>query len=78
MSLFEKIFGTFSEKELKKIQPIANQVLALEEKYAALPNAQLAAQTAVLKETFSVKCPDLRDSHWISLHRTDIDFMFKK
>ncbi|MBQ5754889.1 MAG: DEAD/DEAH box helicase, partial [Oscillospiraceae bacterium] len=50
MSLFEKIFGTFSEKELKKIQPVANQVLALEEKYAALPNDQLAAQTAVLKE----------------------------
>ena len=32
MSLITKLFGTFSDKELKKIRPIADQVLALEEK----------------------------------------------
>ncbi len=30
MSLFEKMFGTFSSKELKKIKPIADRVLALD------------------------------------------------
>ncbi len=50
MSLIEKIFGTFSDKELKKIRPIADQVLALEEKYAALSDADLKAQTPLLKQ----------------------------
>ena len=36
MSLVEKLFGSFSDRELKKINPIAKQVLALEEKYAAI------------------------------------------
>ena len=30
MSLVDKIFGTFSDKELKKIRPIADKVLALD------------------------------------------------
>ena len=50
MSLIEKIFGTFSDKELKKIRPIADQVLALEEKYAALSDEELKAQTPLLKQ----------------------------
>ncbi|MDD3429239.1 MAG: preprotein translocase subunit SecA [Oscillospiraceae bacterium] len=50
MSLFEKIFGTFSDKELKKVQPIANAVLALEDKYRAMSDAQLQAVTPALKE----------------------------
>ena len=36
MSLAEKIFGTFSDRELKKINPITKKVLALEPKYQAL------------------------------------------
>ena len=43
MSLVEKLFGSFSDRELKKINPIAKQVLALEEKYAAMPDADLQA-----------------------------------
>ena len=50
MSLVEKLFGSFSDRELKKINPIAKQVLALEEKYAAMPDADLQAQTAVFKQ----------------------------
>ena len=49
MSLVEKLFGSFSDRELKKINPIAKQVLALEEKYAAMPDADLQAQTDVYK-----------------------------
>ena len=31
MGLLNKIFGTYSERELKKIYPIRDKVLALEE-----------------------------------------------
>ena len=50
MSLMEKLFGSFSDKELKKIRPIADSVLALESKYAALSDAELRAMTPALKE----------------------------
>ena len=50
MSLAERLFGTFSDKELKKINPIAKKILALEPKYQAMPDAQLQAQTPALKQ----------------------------
>ena len=34
MSFLEKIFGSFSTKELKKIRPIADKVLALDEEFS--------------------------------------------
>ena len=41
----------FHEKEAEIVaNPIAKQVLALEEKYAAMPDADLQAQTAVFKQ----------------------------
>ena len=43
MSLVEKLFGSFSDRELKKVNPIVKQVLALEPKYAALSDAELQA-----------------------------------
>ena len=49
MSLAEKIFGTFSDRELKKINPITKKVLALEPQYQALSDADLQAQTPALK-----------------------------
>ena len=50
MGLFDKIFGTHSERELKRIQPIVDQVLALEERYAAMSEGELKNQTNLLKE----------------------------
>ena len=50
MSLLDKIFGTYSDKELKRINPIANKVLELESKYQAMSNAELQAMTPALKE----------------------------
>ncbi len=50
MSLLDKIFGTYSDKELKRIQPIADKVLALEPKYEAMSNTELQAMTPALKE----------------------------
>lgn len=31
MSIFDKIFGTYSDRELKRIRPIADKVMALED-----------------------------------------------
>jgi len=50
MSLFTKLFGTSSQRELKSIYPIADKVDALEEEYKALTDAQLQAKTPELKE----------------------------
>ncbi|NCC07880.1 MAG: preprotein translocase subunit SecA [Clostridia bacterium] len=50
MSFFEKLFGSFSTKELKKIQPIADSVTALEDKYKALSDDELKAMTPALKK----------------------------
>ncbi len=49
MGLFTKVFGTYSDKELKRIRPIADKVLALEETYAAMDDAALKAVTPALK-----------------------------
>jgi preprotein translocase subunit SecA len=50
LSFFEKLFGSFSTKELKKIQPIADSVTALEDKYKALSDDELKAMTPALKK----------------------------
>ena len=41
MSFMEKLFGTFSDKELKRIRPIADKVLALEPAMQKLTDAEL-------------------------------------
>ena len=50
MSLVDKIFGTFSDKELKKIRPIADKVLALDKTMAALTDDELKAKTGEFRE----------------------------
>lgn len=50
MKLFDKIFGNYSKKELARIEPIKNKVLELEEKYAAMSDSELRAQTQKFKE----------------------------
>ena len=52
MGLFDKIFGTYSERELKDIKPVVNQVLALEDEYKALSDDALKAKTAEFKERY--------------------------
>ena len=49
MGLFEKIFGTYSQRELKNIRPIVDRVLALEDKYKSMSDRQLQEQTPALK-----------------------------
>ena len=49
MGLITKLFGTRSERELKKIRPIADKVLALENEYTALSEEALRGKTAEFK-----------------------------
>ena len=50
MSFFEKLFGTFSDKELKRIRPLADKVLALEPEMQKLTDEQLQAKTTEFKD----------------------------
>lgn len=52
MGLFKGIFGAnaYSNRELKRIEPIKNQVLALDEEYQKLTDAELKAKTGEFKE----------------------------
>ena len=49
MGLFTKLFGTRSERELKKIRPIVDKILGMEEAYAALSEEALKAKTGEFK-----------------------------
>ena len=50
MGLFTKVFGTYSQRELKSIYPIVDKITALEEAYKALTDAQLQAKTPEFKQ----------------------------
>ena len=50
MGLFEKVFGTHSEKELKKIAPIVDKIEALDTDMQALSDEELKAKTTEFKE----------------------------
>ena len=50
MGLITKMFGTRSQREIKKLQPTVDKILALEEAYKALPEEALKGKTAEFKE----------------------------
>jgi len=52
MGLFTKMFGDYSEREIKKILPLQKKVLELEEEYKALSDNQLKAKTNEFKERY--------------------------
>ena len=74
MSLITKVFGTYSQRQIKKLNVIADRVDALAEKYAAMSQAELQGVTAELKgrladgETLDDILPDafaaVREADW--------------
>ena len=50
MGLMKALFGDYSKRELKRIQPLCDQVLALEDKYRKMSEDELKAQTDVLRD----------------------------
>ena len=53
MGLMTKLFGTYSDRELKAIYPLVDKVEALEDEYRALTDAQLRAKTDEFKERYA-------------------------
>ena len=49
MKLFDKIFGTYSQRQIKKIRPLADAIEDLAEEYAAKSDEELAAKTEEFK-----------------------------
>ena len=54
MGLLKALFGDYSQKEIKRIRPLCDKVLALEEKYKAMSEEELKGQTAVLRDRLSM------------------------
>lgn len=50
MGLFDKIFGTYSERELKKIEKIVDEVEFLADKYGKLSDEELSGMTLIFKD----------------------------
>ena len=50
MNILKKIFGTTSEKEVKRLEPTVQKIEALEEEYRHFTDAQLQAKTPEFKE----------------------------
>ena len=50
MGLFNAIFGTYSDRQLKKLEKTVNEIEALAPQYSAMSDAQLQAVTPQLKE----------------------------
>ena len=49
MGFLDKIFGSYSDRELKRIYPIADKIEKLDAEYAALSDADLQAKTGEFK-----------------------------
>ena len=49
MSLFTKVFGTYSERQIKKIIPVVDAIETLADKYKAMSDDELRAQTDILR-----------------------------
>ncbi|MBQ4557535.1 MAG: preprotein translocase subunit SecA [Clostridia bacterium] len=74
MGLFAKIFGTYSDHQVKKIKVTADKIEALSDKYSGMSDDELRSQTAVLKdrlaggETLDDILPDafavVREADW--------------
>ena len=53
MGLITKLFGTRSSREIKKIMPLVNKILALEEEYKNLPEEALRGKTQEFKDRYA-------------------------
>ncbi len=50
MSLITKVFGTYSDRQIKKIKPLLAVINGLADKYKQMSDSELAAMTQALKE----------------------------
>ncbi len=57
MGIFKKIFGDYSEKEVKRVMPLVEKINSLEEEISKLTDAELKGKTA----EFKVRLQDRRN-----------------
>ena len=50
MGLFTKMFGTYSDRELKSIYPIVDKIEAMADEYKAMSDAELQAKTPEFRQ----------------------------
>ena len=50
MSILEKVFGNYSQKEVKRLKPLLNKTLSYDEEYQKLSDEELKAKTPWFKE----------------------------
>ena len=50
MKLFDKLFGTYSQRQIRRIEPIAAQIEALAERFSAMPDRELRGMTNVFRD----------------------------
>ena len=50
MNFLKLLFGNYSKREVKRIKPLCDAVLAKEEEYKAMTEEELKGQTSVLKD----------------------------
>ena len=50
MGLLDRIFGSYSDRELKKIYPIADAIERLDKEYSAMSDEELRAKTDEFKK----------------------------
>ena len=73
MGIFTKLFGTRSEREVKKIMPLVQRVLDLEQEYRALSDEALTAKTGEFRsrlaagETLDDLLPEAFATAWLNL-----------
>ena len=49
MSLIQKLFGTYSDRQIKKLMPIVDETDALADKYSAMTDSELSSVTPEFK-----------------------------
>lgn len=50
MNILKSLFGNYSKREVKRIQPLCDKVLSLEETYRQMSDKELKSQTQILKD----------------------------
>lgn len=50
MNILKTLFGNYSKREVKRIQPLCDKVLSLEETYRKMSDKELKSQTQILKD----------------------------
>ena len=49
MKIIDKMFGTYSERQIKKVRPIVDRIESLAPKYSAMSDAEMLAETSRFK-----------------------------